>query len=147
MRLELQLKEKHLMRKNAKAEENEEQINILKDTVKNLSMQCDELKNIIRKHVPNHEEILAQPILTQAVPTFTAQTNVMKPLRGVGGSTHTSLIPRSAQVLGRTRSPRKRVRSATHAGAMNMFNALDNASPSLLSPNSTRVSFSFHSCP
>ena len=86
LKLDLQLKDKQMARKTAKVEENEKQINILKDTVKVLSIRCDDLKDIIRQRVPGCEEILAQPSLTQAIPTFTTQANVVKPLRGGGGS-------------------------------------------------------------
>ena len=86
LKLDLQLGSKQLARKTLKVEESEKQIAILKDAVKNLNIQCEELKEIIRKRIPDSQELLAQPILMQANPTFASQANVVKPMRGGGGT-------------------------------------------------------------
>ncbi len=86
MSIDLQMKDKNLQRKMKKVDELEKQVTNLKEDTKNVRAQCDELKEIVRKKLPDAELILAQPIFTQVTPTYASQSNVVKALRGGGGT-------------------------------------------------------------
>ncbi len=86
MSIDLQMKDKNLQRKSHKVEELEKQIANLKEDTKNIRVQCDELKDVVRKRLSDAEQILAQPIFTQVTPTYAFQSNVLKALRGGGGT-------------------------------------------------------------
>ncbi len=85
--IDVQMKDKSIQRKTQKIEEQEKQIANLKEDSKYIRAQCDELKEIVKKRLADAEQILSQPIFTQAAPTYAQQANVMKPLRGGGGIT------------------------------------------------------------
>ena len=83
--IDIQVKDKSLQRKAQKIEELEKQVGNLKDDSKFTRAQCDELKEIIRKRLSDAEQILIQPIFTQAAPTYAQQANLVRSLRGGGG--------------------------------------------------------------
>lgn len=83
--IDVQMKDKSLKRKAQKIEELDKQIGNLKEDSKNLRAQADLLKEIVKKRLEDGEQILSQPVFTQATFTYTLQTNVVKPLRGGGG--------------------------------------------------------------
>ena len=89
LKLDLQMKEKDIARKAQKLKEFEEQIKVLKDDSNLAKQQCSELKDAIRKFVPNCEEILSKPIFSQMAPSYNTQPNVVKSLRGGGGARKT----------------------------------------------------------
>eukprot|EP01022_Parablepharisma_sp_SALTPOND_P014511 TRINITY_DN197_c0_g1_i3.p1 TRINITY_DN197_c0_g1~~TRINITY_DN197_c0_g1_i3.p1 ORF type:complete len:948 (+),score=117.39 TRINITY_DN197_c0_g1_i3:5507-8350(+) len=84
--IDSQVKDKSIHRKDRKIEEQDKQIANLKGTSNLTRTQFEELKEIIRRRLPDAEEILSQPVFTQAVPTYASPWNVMKPLRGGGGN-------------------------------------------------------------
>ncbi len=86
LKLDVQMKDKQLLRKTKKCDDNDKQVGTLKEDCKLYRVQCDELKEIIKKRVPDCEAILAQPIFSQAAPIYSSQANVVKPLRGGGGT-------------------------------------------------------------
>lgn len=92
--IDLQMKEKNIQRKTQRIGELEKQINNLKDDAKFARTQSEELKEIVKKRLPDHEEILNQPLYTQAAPTYFSQAKVVKPLRGGGGNTLKYIIGR-----------------------------------------------------
>ena len=79
------MKNNQLVRKTQKVEDYEKQIGKLKEDFKLLKMQSEELKNVIWDSVPNAEEIMAQPMFSQAKPFYLCQANVVKSIRGGGG--------------------------------------------------------------
>ena len=83
--LDIQMKEKNLQRKTQRTEELQRQICSLKEDSKLIRSQCEELKEVIRNRLPDAENILLQPILSQTLPTYSQQVKVVKPLRGGGG--------------------------------------------------------------
>lgn len=76
------LKESQLERKQKRLEEADKQIKILKENFKLMCQQSDELKDIIRKKIPEGEEILSQPIFYQIIPCYCSPANVVKTIRG-----------------------------------------------------------------
>lgn len=82
LKVDLQLKTKQLARKSKATEDQEKQINSLKECMKNLKIQCDELKEVIKSKVPGAEEILSAPGFAQVNPTFAIQQNVVKTIKG-----------------------------------------------------------------
>jgi len=83
--IDCQTKDRNIKRKEKKIEELEKQTLNLKEDSNHTKMQLDELKSIIKKRLPDAEQILTQPVFQYSGATYIMQSNVVKPLKGGGG--------------------------------------------------------------
>ncbi len=86
LNLDIQMKAKQLERKTQKLEEYEKQTAKLKEDLKQAKTLSDELKKVIWENVPTAAEILSQPVFSNAKPFYVYQANLVRSIRGGGGS-------------------------------------------------------------
>jgi len=87
-----QMKDQKISRNNTKIIELEKQISSIKEYSNNIKTENDALKEIIKKKLPEAEEILSQSIFNQNSPVYVTQTNILKSIKGGGGKRRTMLM-------------------------------------------------------